>query len=131
MALLGGGLHRNRSRTPTAIRALGAPNGHVAVITRTNTEASRFLRVLKAARIPIQLLEDYDGSYVDAVKVGTVQRAKGLEFPAVFRPVLPGERPRRRTASQQDTDELAARRQLVAVTRARDYLWLGIVDGAV
>ncbi|WP_280495324.1 UvrD-helicase domain-containing protein [Nocardia asiatica] len=115
----------------TAIRALGAPNGHVAVITRTNTEANRFLRVLKAAGIPIQLLEDYNGSYIDAVKVGTVQRAKGLEFPAVFRPVLPGERPRRRTASQQDTDELAARRQLVAVTRARDYLWLGIVDGAL
>ncbi|MGY2126594.1 hypothetical protein ACW9HJ_34570 [Nocardia gipuzkoensis] len=54
-----------------------------------------------------------------------------MEFPAVFRPVLPGERPRRRTASQRDTDELAARRQLVAVTRARDYLWLGIVDGAL
>ncbi|MFD7843604.1 UvrD-helicase domain-containing protein [Nocardia sp. NPDC059764] len=114
-----------------AIRRLATPNGHVAVITRTNTEANRFLRVLKAAGIPIQLLEDYDGTYVDAVKVGTVQRAKGLEFPAVFRPVLPGERPRRRTASQHDSDELAARRQLVAVTRARDYLWLGIVDGAL
>ncbi|WP_433634853.1 hypothetical protein [Nocardia sp. CA-120079] len=115
----------------TAIHALDAPNGHLAVITRTNTEANRFLRVLKAASIPIQLLEDYDGTYVDVLKVGTVQRAKGLEFPAVFRPVLPGERPRRRTASQQDTDELAARRQLVAVTRARDYLWLGIADGAL
>ncbi|MFI1919380.1 UvrD-helicase domain-containing protein [Nocardia sp. NPDC020380] len=114
-----------------ALRALTVPRGHIAVITRTNTEANRFLRVLKTDGIATQLLEDYDGSYVNAVKVGTVQRAKGLEFPAVFRPVLPGERPRRRTASQQDADELAARRQLVAVTRARDYLWLGIADGAL
>lgn len=114
-----------------AIRTLEAPNAHVAVITRTNTEANRYLRVLKAADIPTQLLEDYDGSYVDAVKIGTVQRAKGLEFPAVFRPILPGDRPTRTAGSQRDADDLAARRQLVAATRARDYLWLGIVDRAL
>lgn len=114
-----------------AIRALGAPNAHVAVVTRTNPEANRFLRMLRAAAIPTQLLEDYDGSYVDAVKIGTVQRVKGLEFPAVFRPVLLGERRTRRLGGQLDADDLAARRQLVAATRARDYLWLGIVDAAL
>lgn len=111
-----------------AIARLGARPAHVAVVTRTNIEANRFLRVLKDAGLPTQLLEDYDGGFREAVKIGTVQRVKGLEFPAVFRPILSAERSHHSLRTQRDIDGLAARRQLVAATRARDYLWLGVVD---
>jgi superfamily I DNA/RNA helicase len=46
--------------------------------------------VLRRAGTEVVLLEKYDGSEVDAVKVGTIKRAKGLEFKQVL---LPDVRP--------------------------------------
>jgi superfamily I DNA/RNA helicase len=66
-------------------------------------------------------LMDHTGMPVDAVKVGTVKRAKGLEFKLVMLPYTP--------TSRADADEERAARDLreryVAATRARDLLWIG------
>lgn len=67
----------------------------------------------------------------DAVKVGTVKRAKGLEFKHVL---VPDARPGLVDGSAAPEDEgererweLELRELYVAVTRARDGLWVGVV----
>ncbi|WP_251021672.1 hypothetical protein [Streptomyces sp. ISL-98] len=45
-----------------------------------------YQRLLTQAEIPVCLLEHYDGRPVDAVKLGTYRRAKGLEFKRVYLP---------------------------------------------
>ena len=103
--------------------------GDTAVLCPTNPAAERWLSTLSHADIPAIALTAYDGRTIDAVKVGTYQRAKGLEFAEVFIPDHTREpAPRRDTESTDAHDERAAleRRQLfVAMTRARDQLWLG------
>ena len=97
----------------------------------TNPAAERWLSTLSHADIPAIALTAYDGRTIDAVKVGTYQRAKGLEFAEVFIPDHTREpAPRRDTESTDAHDERAAleRRQLfVAMTRARDQLWLALL----
>jgi superfamily I DNA/RNA helicase len=80
--------------------------------------------------IPVQRLEDYDGTPTPRVKVGTHFRIKGLEFKVVFLPCLgAGEFPRKR-APGQDLAEYEEERSrsisqlYVAMTRARDGLFL-------
>ena len=73
-------------------------------------------------------LTDYDGLPVDLVKTGTYQRAKGLEFAHVFIPDL-HLTPRVRGRHESDEAfrercELEHRQLFVAMTRARDGLWL-------
>lgn len=103
--------------------------GDMAVLCPTRAEAARWHGILTRAGLAAIPLESYDGHTVDAVKVGTYQRAKGLEFAAVFVPDhtrVPSPR-----AATEDEDAYAERtslerRQLfVAMTRARDLLWLG------
>lgn len=78
------------------------------------------------------LLQDYDGAVTDAIKVGTVKRAKGLEFkqvllPDVRRTLLEGasapDEP-----SARERWELARRELYVGMTRARDGLWIGVTE---
>ncbi len=106
----------------------GFPWSDIAVITSTMGEAEQLQRVLDHACIPTLSLDKFDGTYQNAVKVGTVRRAIGAEFAAVFHPTpaVP------QSADQLTTDErtaaeLAARQASAAMTRARDYLWVGIV----
>ncbi|WP_330249313.1 UvrD-helicase domain-containing protein [Nocardia sp. NBC_00565] len=108
-----------------AIRTCGKRLSDIAVLTRTRKMAERLAGALEAVGIPICLLESYDGTSCDAVKVGTVHRAKGLDFAAVLHPTeaSPTEP---LTGHDRDRAELAARQQLVAITRARDYVWIGI-----
>lgn len=79
------------------------------------------MRLLNAAGISTLSLMDYTGTPVDSVKVGTIKRARGLEFKQVLLPWTPvggrrldGERAAR-----------GARERYVAATRARDGLWVG------
>lgn len=114
-----------------ARRLHGARWGDAAVLCASNAAADRWLRVLASAGVPAMSLRGYDGEGTDRVKVGTYQRAKGLEFAYVFVPDVDGV-PRGRGATESDEafGERAAleRRQLfVAMTRARDGLWLGRV----
>lgn len=82
-------------------------------------------------------LEHYDGRAVDAVKLGTYRRAKGLEFKNVFLPrhdAVLANGTQADTAGGTETSETAREREellrsqlFVAMTRARDLLWLGSV----
>lgn len=76
-------------------------------------------------------LEEYAGRTIDAVKVGTFRRAKGLEFPAVFLPLLTRVAPPRHGGEAEPAyEERVARERralYVGMTRARDRLWLGFV----
>ncbi|HEY3867104.1 MAG TPA: UvrD-helicase domain-containing protein [Actinocrinis sp.] len=101
--------------------------GDAAVLCETRQEVDRYHRLLTRAGIPVQKLEVYDGTPTDGLKLGTYTRVKGLDFKHVFLPRhdlalrdLGGN-----GASVQERRELASRRLYVAMTRARDSLWLG------
>lgn len=96
----------------------------IAILCNTTREADTAERLLSSAGIPTIPLLDYAGKPVDAVKVGTIKRAKGLEFKSVLLPWTP--------TGQSSTDEERSARDLreryVAATRARDALWVGVVN---
>jgi hypothetical protein len=102
----------------TALRTCRVAPGDIALLTRTPEAASHYRQVLHAAQIPAINLADYAGRRTDAVKVGTIRWAKGLEFRAVF---LPG--------CVAGGDEIGVREALVGLTRARDFVWTGSVVG--
>jgi hypothetical protein len=100
------------------------PYADAGVLTRTTRDADRVMALLARNGVPTVDLLDYDGTPVAAVKVGTVKRAKGLEFGRVFIPRTDaylvedgGAEPER---VQRERREL-----FVGMTRARDELWLG------
>ena len=107
----------------------GTRLGDMAVLYATNHDVLQWLRCVAAAGIPALDLASYDGRATEAVKVGTYQRAKGLEFASVLLPDhtrVPA--PRRSDEPGDAYAERASleRRQLfVAIARARDLLWLG------
>jgi len=91
--------------------------------------------------------DDFDGEedvFADAVAVGTVHAAKGLEWPVVFVPSLTAQRfPSSKTGKQQDwllprelfdaeryegSDADERRLFYVALTRARDWIYLSSHD---
>lgn len=102
--------------------ALGLRPGESAVLVRTGHEAVRLRALLREAGVPVLDLADWDGSEVDAVKVGTTKRAKGLEFARVYLPrvdaYLTSDGAAERERVQRERREL-----FVAMTRARDGLW--------
>ena len=103
--------------------------GDVALLVRSNAEAVAWSKHLGHAGIPCLLLADYDGRSIDAVKIGTYQRAKGLEFSCVFLPdhdrAVAAQRDRETDDAYRERAELQRRQLFVAMTRARDRLWLG------
>lgn len=109
--------------------AAGIRSGDMALLCPTRAEADRWLDAITRAGYAAVPLVSYDGRAIDAVKVGTYQRAKGLEFAAVFIPDhLQVPSPRHIGEDEGAHAERASleRRQLfVAMTRARDLLWLG------
>ncbi|HEU4849951.1 MAG TPA: UvrD-helicase domain-containing protein, partial [Terrimesophilobacter sp.] len=110
------------ARIQQAVPAGGMNFGDIAILCDTNAQADAAKKLLAAARIPSINLLDYQGLPTDAVKVGTIKRAKGLEFKLVM---LPWSTDARSTPD----DERAARdlrERYVAATRARDALWVGV-----
>lgn len=119
-----------------ALRELpSAALADTAVLCPSMRAIGHYQRLLERAGIPVCLLEHYDGRPVDAVKLGSYRRAKGLEFKYVYLPeydatsangshiaadAAPSETARER-------DELLRSQLFVAMTRARDTLWLGTV----
>jgi superfamily I DNA/RNA helicase len=106
-----------------------AHRGAAAILCGTNSDVDRYCRLLTREGIRAEGLDSYDGQTSSAVKVGTYLRGKGIEFKHVFlsrydeflRDVEQG--------GAADQDWLALRRSqiYVAMTRARDTLWLGTV----
>lgn len=115
------------------LAVLAAPSveaGDLAVLLPTNRLAEEYRRRLTTLEVACLDLGKYDGNPIDAVKVGTYQRAKGLEFKHVFLPRLEartlGDQPRPGEDPDTHRERLALlrRRLFVAATRARDGLWL-------
>ncbi len=121
-------LHSEIRRQLDRIAAQGISLSETAIITITNAEAEAVLRQMYRWGIATQELVAYRCAETDAgVKVGTVYRAKGLDFRAVIHPFVEPAPPR--TDAERERHDLIMRQQFVAVTRARDFAWLGVVRG--
>jgi hypothetical protein len=107
----------------------GVRYGDMAVLAPTNTIAARWRDVLAGGQIPVMPLDEYAGTPRDQVKVGTFHRAKGLEFAHVFIPdrdrYPPSPSALESAGAYRERSELERRVLFVAMTRARDGLWLG------
>lgn len=114
----------------------GVPASGLAIFARTNRRAEQLLEALRKAGISSALLSEGDDAPRDAVHVGTMHRAKGLEFRAVLvADCSASSLPNPTTLDSQldpldrEAAEERERRLLyVAMTRARDELaitWAG------
>lgn len=109
-----------------------SPWGDQAILCPSKGMTAHYERLLNGAGIPLCPLERYDGQPVNAVKLGTYTRAKGLEFKHVHLPQFTST-PTTASPDGQGRDAVRerqsiARNQLfVAMTRARDTLWLGSI----
>jgi hypothetical protein len=122
---------------PRRIRALvddGVQYGDIGILALTTFGVRAAIASLQKANIPVLELTHYDGNPVNAVKIGTIKRAKGLEFNQVLlvqvpSNLLPGEHdviePEEGAAAEHT--ELQKRELYVAMTRARDSLWIGTI----
>jgi superfamily I DNA/RNA helicase len=110
----------------------GVPPGDCGVLVPSNSDATRWVQLLDGAGLPSLRLTRYRGEHVDAVKVGTVHRAKGLEFGHVVvvdADPLPPRRSGEADDAYAERAETWKRQVHVAMTRARDTLWCGRVVG--
>lgn len=117
------------ARVAEVTKEIGTGLGDVAVLCLTKRSAELAGGVLARAGLPVIQLEKYTGKTVDAVKVGTIKRAKGLEFKQVLIPdIRQGQTSMRPPAEESEFErwELTRRELYVAMTRARDGLWVGI-----
>jgi hypothetical protein len=105
--------------------------GDIGVLALYPWHAREAADALEAAGIPVIQLEKYDGTPTDAVKFGTIKRAKGLEFKEVLVVRTPPHLVQPEAGPDADDAALERRslqrRELyVAMTRARDGLWVGV-----
>ncbi len=94
--------------------------GDMAVLCHTRASVGYLTRALTAHDIPLTQLDKWDGEPDNSVKIGTINRAKGLDFAAVYLPHL-------NTSDPHDPEQLTryVQREYVARTRPRDRLWIG------
>jgi hypothetical protein len=112
--------------------AAGTDPGDIAVLVDVNRKGDDVTRALSAAGIKTTPLERYEGEHADGVLIGTLKRAKGLEFKEVFIPGLAAaEWPSRwfvppDLPSEQLEERIALQRRtlFVGMTRGRDRLTL-------
>ena len=102
----------------------GVPRGEMAVLCHANWQVRVLTEHLSAIDVPLVELGQWDGHADDRVKIGTIHRAKGLDFSAVYvvdldKPAADGADPE--SAWKRDRTQ----REYVAYTRARDRLWVG------
>jgi len=107
----------------------GATLGDIGVFCMRTAQVKALLALFKQRGLAAQDLTTYKGRTTRAVKVGTLFRAKGLEFKEVYLPhasvSLPDANER---GDPEEARELARRRFFVGMTRARDRLvitWSG------
>lgn len=121
------------SHVRAVIASIDTGLGDVGVLCTNNGDAKRAAILLERAGIPTVDLLDYNGVPVEKVKVGTIQRAKGLEFKQVLLPWTDASLLAPRTpadadaASHNEKAERERRVLYVGMTRARDGLWVGSV----
>ena len=114
-----------RLRSSDALRL-----GDLGIFAATNEQVLKAIGALEQTGLGCLNLRDFRGKATDEVKVGTFDRAKGLEFKVVFllgvshgawpftasRGLSPAER--------TDAEALAASKLFIAMTRARDALYV-------
>ena len=105
------------------------------MIVPANKLVNKVYERIRKTRFGVQKLEKYNGRPNDRVKVGTVHRAKGLEFKVVFLPNLtsglfpPTPHSNQTVGEVTESRELAISQLFVAMTRARDELVV-LYDGS-
>lgn len=107
--------------------------GDIAVLVPTNKMVTQVTGRLAASDVAALKLDDYDGRPAERVKVGTYHRGKGLEFKAVLLPGLskghfPRDHDGHSEEEQAEARALAVSQLFVAMTRARDQLFV-LFDG--
>ncbi|MFJ2980737.1 UvrD-helicase domain-containing protein [Curtobacterium sp. NPDC087082] len=121
-------------RLTDVLRLIGTGHGDVGILTATKRQADDVRGVLLDAGIPVIMLNEYSGRTSDAVRVGTVKRAKGLEFKQVLLAHVDRRLLDPVTGEPSETDrerrERGRRELYVGMTRARDGLWVGVRSGA-
>ena len=109
----------------------GTDKGDLAVLVPTLRLVQRYLGLIADLGLPTLSLEDYEGLPTSAVKVGTYKRSKGLEFKQVFLPRLDLVDLSHQDSTDQansESQDILRRSIFVALTRARDRIWLGGVS---
>nr|WP_232842367.1 UvrD-helicase domain-containing protein [Terrimesophilobacter mesophilus] len=108
----------------------GTRPGDIGILTHTKYAVTDVCARLTNAGIKWVDLLNYDGTPTDAVKIGTIKRAKGLEFKQVLVVRTPSRLlqalPADDVTSDSERSELDRRELYVAMTRARDGLWVGV-----
>jgi hypothetical protein len=116
--------------TDAAEAGHGVRWGDIGVLALYSWHAKEAAEALAEAGIPTTDLTDYRGAAVDAVKVGTIKRAKGLEFAEVLvvrtPPYLVQGGPATLDDAAVERTTLQRRELFVGMTRARDGLWVGV-----
>lgn len=124
----------------------GFTHNEIGVLVLRNRDAERLVVALENRNVPCVNLKDLrDGPLADGVRIGTFDRAKGMEFRAVFIPRLgesrfpidtedrrsgqlaiqiPGNQPAPPAREVEEERLLNLDRLYVAMTRARDRLYL-------
>jgi len=107
----------------------GVDAGDIGVLTATNRDTLAMLAALRAAGFDAIELESYAGLAAPLVKVGTIKRAKGLEFKQVLLARVDGSLLSPAAAGIDEgaleRREIERRELYVGMTRARDGLWVG------
>lgn len=110
----------------------GVDPGDIAVLVDVSRKGKDATQALKTAGLKVEPLDRYEGEHADGVLVGTLKRAKGLEFKEVLIPGLSAaEWPSRwfvppdlSPEQRQERVALQLRTLFVGMTRARDKLIL-------
>lgn len=112
------------------LSSAGCRISDLGVLCATKKAVRQSASVLREAGFSVKDLESYDGRPTAALKVGTVKRAKGLEFVHVLLPEVHGVHLAGMQApndpAERERWDLERRELYVAMTRARDSLWLAV-----
>ncbi|MBD7920175.1 AAA family ATPase [Cellulomonas sp. Sa3CUA2] len=118
-------------RVHEVVAEVGTNFGDVGVLSLSRRGVEAATEALKKAGVPVVNLEKYDGVPVNRVKVGTIKRAKGLEFKQVLVVDLVASWITEKADQLDDVDrerrDFRLRELYVAMTRARDGLWVASI----
>jgi len=103
--------------------AAGIRRGDTAVLCHHHWELDAMTAELAGLGIPLTPLLGWAGEPDENVKIGTINRSKGLDFAAVYLVDLVRADPARPV--DDDREHQRRQREFVGRTRPRDRLWIG------
>lgn len=106
----------------------GTPARDMAILLPSNSAVATWKALLERCRLRTVEFRD-EAPTTDLPRIGTYVRSKGLEFTCVFLPdvdrAVGPMRPEESADAAAERQERERRQLFVAMTRARDRLWLG------